>query len=149
MSYAAPESSEASQGLYDSSYDGSRVNGELQGGLGRLVDGEFGADNFRLDIGYGKGNGWISWKNDSVPNGYVELTFEFDQIPTQPPQPSDARSQEFQIRHLPITACRQLLYTKHVEVFINNRRTGLRGSLLTQLYIKVQKFTFKARQHKS
>ncbi|KAJ3661415.1 hypothetical protein Zmor_005810 [Zophobas morio] len=80
MSYAAPESSEASQGLYDSSYDGSRVNGELQGGLGRLVDGEFGADNFRLDIGYGKGNGWISWKNDSVPNGYVELTFEFDQI---------------------------------------------------------------------
>ncbi|CAH1372606.1 discoidin domain-containing receptor 2-like [Tenebrio molitor] len=80
ISYSAPEGSEPSQGLYDSSYDGVRSNGELEGGLGRLVDGEFGADNFRLDIGYGKGNGWISWKNDSNLNGYVELTFEFDQI---------------------------------------------------------------------
>ncbi|XP_008200082.1 discoidin domain-containing receptor 2 isoform X1 [Tribolium castaneum] len=80
ISYSIPEGSEPSQGLYDSSYDGTRNDGTLEGGLGRLVDGEFGADNFRLDIGYGKGNGWIAWKNDTSANGYVELTFEFDQI---------------------------------------------------------------------
>ena len=85
MSYAAPESSEASQGLYDSSYDGSRVNGELQGGLGRLVDGEFGADNFRLDIGYGKGNltnrkfleEIIFFYNSQVTDGFLGKTTVF------------------------------------------------------------------------
>lgn len=54
-SYSAPEGSEPLQGLTDSSYDGLRENGRLEGGLGRLTDGEVGADNFRLDIGYGKG----------------------------------------------------------------------------------------------
>lgn len=55
MSYSAPVSDD-SQGLYDSSYDGHRSQGILYNGLGRLVDGEVGLDNFRLDIGYGKGN---------------------------------------------------------------------------------------------
>jgi discoidin domain receptor family protein 2 len=52
-----PEDSarEAGQDLSDSSYDGIRREGELIGGLGRLVDGEVGGDNFKLDIGYGKG----------------------------------------------------------------------------------------------
>ncbi|KAF2902521.1 hypothetical protein ILUMI_03664, partial [Ignelater luminosus] len=102
LAYSAPEGSKPSQGLSDSSYDGQVSQGELHGGLGRLVDGETGADNFRLDIGYGKGpypfvivsivynnfyvlvpssgNGWVGWKNDSTANGYVELLFEFDQI---------------------------------------------------------------------
>lgn len=56
MSYGAPEGSIPAQGLFDSSYDGQLSKGELRGGLGRLVDGETGADNFRLDIGYGKGS---------------------------------------------------------------------------------------------
>lgn len=55
VSYNSPEGSEPGQGLWDSSYDGERIKGELHGGLGRLVDGEIGADNFRLDIGLGKG----------------------------------------------------------------------------------------------
>lgn len=55
VSYSAPEGSEPSQGLYDSSYDGIKSGGQLSNGLGRLVDGEVGLDNFRLDIGYGKG----------------------------------------------------------------------------------------------
>ncbi|KAK4877698.1 hypothetical protein RN001_010204 [Aquatica leii] len=80
LSYIAPEGSNPAQGLSDSSYDGQLTQGELRGGLGLLVDGETGADNFRLDIGYGKGNGWVGWKNDSTANGYVELVFEFDQI---------------------------------------------------------------------
>lgn len=41
--------------LSDVSYDGRRMYGTLTGGLGRLIDGETGADNYRLDIGYGKG----------------------------------------------------------------------------------------------
>ncbi|XP_030749346.1 discoidin domain-containing receptor 2-like [Sitophilus oryzae] len=80
LSYSAPASSDTTQGLYDSSYDGHRSQGVLFNGLGRLVDGEVGLDNFRLDIGYGKGNGWTSWRNDSFSNGYVELVFEFDQV---------------------------------------------------------------------
>ncbi|XP_065161564.1 discoidin domain-containing receptor 2-like isoform X1 [Atheta coriaria] len=80
MSYTAPVGGEASQGLWDSSYDGRPALGEMQGGLGRLVDGEYGADNYRLDIGYGKGNGWVGWRNDSVQDGYVELVFAFDQV---------------------------------------------------------------------
>lgn len=55
VSYSAPESTESSQGLSDSSYDGVVSEGWTRGGLGRLVDGEIGMDNFRLDIGYGKG----------------------------------------------------------------------------------------------
>ncbi|CAG9771117.1 unnamed protein product [Ceutorhynchus assimilis] len=79
ISYSSPVS-DNNQGLYDSSYDGHRSQGMLFNGLGRLVDGEVGLDNFRLDIGYGKGNGWVSWKNDSFNNGYMELIFEFDQL---------------------------------------------------------------------
>ncbi|XP_071055936.1 discoidin domain-containing receptor 2-like isoform X2 [Onthophagus taurus] len=80
VSYDAPEGSEPTLGLWDGSYDGEKSQGELQNGLGRLVDGETGADNFRLDIGYGKGNGWLGWKNDSFADGYVELLFRFDEV---------------------------------------------------------------------
>lgn len=40
----------------DLSYDGTINGDKLQGGLGRLVDGIHGENNFILDIGYGKGN---------------------------------------------------------------------------------------------
>lgn len=26
------------------------------------------------------GNGWVAWRNDSFPNHYVEMIFEFDQV---------------------------------------------------------------------
>lgn len=42
--------------LSDVSYDGNVTNGYLANGLGRLVDGILGGDNFKIDIGYGKGN---------------------------------------------------------------------------------------------
>lgn len=41
--------------LSDVSYDGRSVDGYLVNGLGRLVDGILGGDNFKIDIGYGKG----------------------------------------------------------------------------------------------
>lgn len=40
----------------DLSYDGQVHGDKIQGGLGRLVDGVHGEDNFKMDIGYGKGN---------------------------------------------------------------------------------------------
>jgi hypothetical protein len=57
LSYQVPEdtSREPGQDFSDSSYDGIRRDGELVDGLGQLVDGEVGGDNFKLDIGYGKG----------------------------------------------------------------------------------------------
>jgi discoidin domain receptor family protein 2 len=57
IAYQIPEDSarEGAQDFSDSSYDGIRREGELVGGLGQLVDGEVGGDNFKLDIGYGKG----------------------------------------------------------------------------------------------
>ncbi|XP_046827642.1 discoidin domain-containing receptor 2-like isoform X1 [Vespa crabro] len=67
--------------LSDRTYDGSEEGGYLSGGLGQLVDGQKGPDNFRLDIsGNGKGYEWVGWKNDT-PNMLgkpVEITFEFD-----------------------------------------------------------------------
>lgn len=57
VNYSIPEepSWEPGQDLSDLSYDGEREGGALRGGLGRLVDGTYGGDNFKLDIGYGKG----------------------------------------------------------------------------------------------
>lgn len=54
MSYSIPES--PVEELNDTWYDGVRdETGLLSGGLGRLIDGEVGADNYRQDIGSGKG----------------------------------------------------------------------------------------------
>lgn len=39
----------------DFSYDGTVSDNKIQGGLGILVDGVHGEDNFKMDIGYGKG----------------------------------------------------------------------------------------------
>ncbi|XP_049771029.1 discoidin domain-containing receptor 2-like [Schistocerca cancellata] len=81
VSYSIPEDTVAvSQELSDTTYDGEHRGGMLVAGLGRLVDGQLGADNFRIDVGYGRGNGWVGWTNDSYPNGFVELLFEFDQV---------------------------------------------------------------------
>lgn len=46
--------------LSDQTYDGHDENDRLVDGLGQLVDGQRGTDNFRTDIhGYGKGIGTI------------------------------------------------------------------------------------------
>lgn len=42
--------------LSDKTYDGDDEGDRLLGGLGQLVDGQKGVDNFRSDVnGYGKG----------------------------------------------------------------------------------------------
>lgn len=57
MSYTIPESPTIE--LSDISYDGKRQDNLLTDGLGRLIDGEVGADNYRLDMGDGRGNRWV------------------------------------------------------------------------------------------
>lgn len=48
--------------LTDRTYDGRETDGTLSGGLGQLVDGQKGQDNFRLDLaGHGKGNQHDIW----------------------------------------------------------------------------------------
>lgn len=67
--------------LADVTYDGRTDGGHLQGGLGQLVDGQKGQDNFRLDRGHGKGYEWVGWKNESGQvTRPVEITFEFDRV---------------------------------------------------------------------
>ncbi|XP_031826046.1 discoidin domain-containing receptor 2 isoform X1 [Nomia melanderi] len=76
VSYTIPESPTAE--LSDVSYDGKRQDNLLTDGLGRLIDGEVGADNYRLDMGDGRGTGWVAWMRDTLEDDYVELVFEFD-----------------------------------------------------------------------
>lgn len=48
--------------LSDQTYDGRDEGDRLVGGLGQLVDGQRGTDNFRTDIhGFGKGVYSVLW----------------------------------------------------------------------------------------
>lgn len=53
MSYTIPNASIPQHN--DSTYDGKKQNNLLIDGLGCLIDGEVGADDYRLNIGDGKG----------------------------------------------------------------------------------------------
>lgn len=57
ISYTIPVDGSATDNaeIRDLSYDGVVSGDKFQGGLGRLVDGVRGGDNFKMDIGYGKG----------------------------------------------------------------------------------------------
>ena len=41
--------------LQDVNFDGVATDGHIHGGLGQLTDGQIGKNNFRLDLGHGKG----------------------------------------------------------------------------------------------
>lgn len=64
MSYSIPKGVQRGieVDLSDKTYDGVEESDRLIGGLGQLVDGQKGTDNFRSDIhGYGKGKKlWFS-----------------------------------------------------------------------------------------
>uniref|UniRef100_A0A1I8PY60 Protein kinase domain-containing protein n=1 Tax=Stomoxys calcitrans TaxID=35570 RepID=A0A1I8PY60_STOCA len=68
--------------LSDKSYDGHEEDERYVDGLGQLVDGQKGKDNFRLDQGFGKGYEWVGWRNDTpnLQGRPVEITFEFDAV---------------------------------------------------------------------
>ncbi|XP_052746722.1 discoidin domain-containing receptor 2 isoform X2 [Bicyclus anynana] len=77
VSYTIPKGDKRSNGieLVDITYDGD-WGAELRGGLGQLVDGQFGGDEIREAA---KSSAWVGWRNDS----HVEppaLIFEFDRV---------------------------------------------------------------------
>lgn len=68
--------------LNDSVYDGALVHSMTEG-LGQLTDGVCGLDDFTVSTVSHVYNVWpgydyVGWNNESFPNGYVEIMFEFD-----------------------------------------------------------------------
>ncbi|KAJ0065428.1 hypothetical protein NL108_010417, partial [Boleophthalmus pectinirostris] len=65
--------------LNDSVYDGALVHSMTEG-LGQLTDGVCGLDDFTVSRVYNvwPGYDYVGWNNESFPNGYVEIMFEFD-----------------------------------------------------------------------
>lgn len=77
VSYSMPKGDRRSNGieLTDMIYDG-QWGEELRGGLGQLVDGQFGSDDIREAS---KNSAWVGWRNDSRPDPPV-IIFEFDKV---------------------------------------------------------------------
>ncbi|KAL7739932.1 hypothetical protein ACLKA6_013121 [Drosophila palustris] len=65
--------------LSDKTYDGQEEADRFVNGLGQLVDGQRGKDNFRMDIN-GFGYEWVGWRNDTLFGRPVEITFEFETV---------------------------------------------------------------------
>lgn len=65
--------------LNDSVYDGAMSNSMTEG-LGQLTDGMSGLDDFTHSHVYNvwPGYDYVGWTNESFPNGFVEIMFEFD-----------------------------------------------------------------------
>uniref|UniRef100_A0A8C8HTM1 Discoidin domain-containing receptor 2 n=1 Tax=Oncorhynchus tshawytscha TaxID=74940 RepID=A0A8C8HTM1_ONCTS len=63
----------------DSVYDGAVIHSMTEG-LGQLTDGMCGLDDFTHSHVYNvwPGYDYVGWTNESFPNGYVEIMFEFD-----------------------------------------------------------------------
>ncbi|XP_018324973.1 discoidin domain-containing receptor 2-like isoform X2 [Agrilus planipennis] len=84
LSYSGPQGALRDDlNFTDKMYDGMQENGFLRNGLGQLVDGQIGPDNFKEDTsGLGMGYEWVGWRNDTSPwAGHpLEMLFEFDKV---------------------------------------------------------------------
>lgn len=81
VSYSMPQGDKrgANWEFYDFSYDGHWDGDELKHGLGQLIDGKFGHDDFKTDFN-NKDQKWVGWKNDTRMNKPIEIKFEFDKV---------------------------------------------------------------------
>ncbi|XP_049818971.1 epithelial discoidin domain-containing receptor 1-like [Aethina tumida] len=112
--------------FYDFGYDGEWDGNELKHGLGQLIDGKFGHDDFKTDF-HNDAQRWVGWKNDTRHNKPIEIKFEFDRI------------REFSAVHI---YCNNQ-FTKDVQVFalakvmfsIGGRRFN-KGEPITYEYIQ-------------
>ncbi|XP_025833033.1 discoidin domain-containing receptor 2-like [Agrilus planipennis] len=65
--------------LTDVSYDGILYENLMRNGLGQLVDGLFGDDDYQKQLeGEKSGSRWIGWNNETREGEPVDITFEFD-----------------------------------------------------------------------
>ncbi|XP_060535114.1 discoidin domain-containing receptor 2-like isoform X2 [Cylas formicarius] len=79
VSYSMPQGDKRGSNweFYDNGYDGLWDGNDLKHGLGQLIDGKFGHDDFKTD--FYDGQTWVGWKNDSRHKP-VEIKFEFDKV---------------------------------------------------------------------
>ncbi|CAG5039229.1 unnamed protein product [Parnassius apollo] len=77
VAYSMPKGDKRSNGieLTDMIYDG-QWGEELRGGLGQLVDGQYGGDEIREAA---RNSAWVGWKKELRLNPPV-ITFEFDKV---------------------------------------------------------------------
>ncbi|XP_063925525.1 epithelial discoidin domain-containing receptor 1-like isoform X2 [Zophobas morio] len=104
MRYNAPrgESRDPDVNLEDISYDGILEGGQMKGGLGQLVDGLYGDDDYQKKLqGENSGSRWVGWNNDTREGEPLDITFEFDSI------------REFSAVHLHANN----MFTRGVQVF--------------------------------
>lgn len=77
VSYSMPQGVQrgAELDLTDRTYDGTeKEDGVLEDGLGQLVDGHKGPDNFRLDLhGYGKGKRFLNTRGATQSKSFYFL----------------------------------------------------------------------------
>ncbi|XP_058790715.1 epithelial discoidin domain-containing receptor 1-like isoform X2 [Phymastichus coffea] len=82
VSYSMPQGETRSKDweFYDVTYDGL-WDGELRRGLGQLIDGKAGPDNYKNGFhSHVRGKGWVGWKNDTRNGQPIEIKFEFDRV---------------------------------------------------------------------
>ncbi|CAG2159336.1 unnamed protein product [Oppiella nova] len=75
--YSMPDGFKSSKfgDLVDMTYDGNRDNnGYLNGGIGQLVDGIKGDDNYKVNHVFE----WIGWRSNGEVNDGVQIIFEFN-----------------------------------------------------------------------
>ncbi|CAH2001902.1 unnamed protein product [Acanthoscelides obtectus] len=82
VSYSMPQGDKRGGNweFYDFTYDGHWDGEKLKYGLGQLVDGQRGPDDFKLAFHQENMQGWVGWRNDTRDNKPIEITFEFDKI---------------------------------------------------------------------
>ncbi|XP_056630665.1 discoidin domain-containing receptor 2-like [Diorhabda sublineata] len=102
--YEAPrgEVREPDIDLEDISYDGTLDGRMMRGGLGQLVDGLYGDNDYQRQLqGEQSGSRWVGWNSDTHNGLPINLTFEFDSI------------REFSALHL---HCNNM-FTRGVQIF--------------------------------
>ncbi|XP_060519613.1 discoidin domain-containing receptor tyrosine kinase B-like [Cylas formicarius] len=88
--------------LEDISYDGISDGVDMKGGLGQLVDGLYGDDDYQKQInGEQSGSRWVGWSNETRGGEPLEIILEFDGV------------REFNAAHLHTNN----MFSRAVEVF--------------------------------
>ncbi|XP_044732901.1 discoidin domain-containing receptor 2 isoform X2 [Chrysoperla carnea] len=84
ISYSMPQGVQQADevDLTDKTYDGIQEGNQLKNGLGQLVDGQKGQDNFRAALSMNRGYEWVGWRNDTpgMIGRPVEIVLEFDRV---------------------------------------------------------------------
>ncbi|XP_045464943.1 discoidin domain-containing receptor tyrosine kinase B-like [Harmonia axyridis] len=104
VKYSAPkgEIRDKNINLEDISYDGIIEGNYVKDGLGQLIDGLYGDDDYQKQLqGENSGTRWVGWSNGTRGGEPVDLTFEFESI------------REFHAVHL---HCNNM-FTRGVQIF--------------------------------